>query len=374
VLKKTLWVTGGLCGWEKIEHCRGIGAALISKIHHAMVDGVSSVDLTSVLLDRSPNPEQRSKVTWTPEPTPSPVEMVTDAMTELARHPASELRAMLSHFRTPRSALRTIVGGLQAAQRATSGRTATTLNGPVGPNRRYAYTKYALTDIKAIRNKIGGTVNDIVLAAATRGFRDLLVARGEPLDGRVVRVLVPVALHARDAKGMAVHAGDGRYENKATVVSVDLPVSVDDPIERTRMVRQQMETIKASGEIAAGDAISKLSGFAAPTFLASGVRAAAMAPPQTVVNSVVTNVPGPQMPLYAVGRRLLEVFPCPPLFPIGARVAIGVVSYEGTLYFGVLGDYGTTADLGVLRDDIRRGFEELQELVTDTTAQPSAMA
>jgi len=182
--------------------------------------------------------------------------------------------------------------------------------------------------------------------------------------------LVPIALHARDAKGTAVHAGDGRYENKATAVPTDLPVAIDDPLERARIVHEQMKAIKASKEAAAGDAITKLSGFAPATFLAIGLRAAASLPAQTSINSVVSNVPGPQMALYALGRRLLECYPCPPVFPIGARTGVAIWSYDGTLHFGIIGDYASVPDIHVLRDGIRAGFEELHALVAGSAPAP----
>jgi len=337
--------------------------ALFSKTHHAMVDGVAGTDLTTVLLDRSPDQEHAADVSWTAAPVPTDAELVADALSELVRSPAEQLRAIGELTKTPQNLIETLTATMSTEGTTTAPASATSLNGPIGPNRRYTYVKYPLDAVKEIRREIGGTVNDIVLAAATRGFRDLLLARGEALEGRVVRVLIPVALHARDAKGMAVPSGDGRYENKATVVPTDLPVAVDDPLERARIVHEQMKEIKASNKAAAGNAISQLSGFAPATFLAIGIRAAAALPAQTSINSVVSNVPGPQIPLYACGRRLLESYPCPPVFPIGARTGVAIWSYDGVLHFGIIGDYASVPDIHVLRDGIRAGFEELHDLV-----------
>jgi WS/DGAT/MGAT family acyltransferase len=328
-----------------------------------MVDGVAGTDLTTVLLDRSPDQERPADVSWEVAPMPTDAELVSEALNELVRSPTEQMRAIAELAKTPQGFMDTLSGTLSTGRRATASGSATSLNGPIGPNRRYTYTKYPLDAVKEIREEIGGTVNDIVLAAATRGFRDLLLARGEALEDRVVRVLVPIALHARDAKGMAVPSGDGRYENKATAVPTDLPVAVEDPLERARIVHEQMKEIKASNEAAAGDTISKLSGFAPATFLAIGIRAAAALPAQTSINSVVSNVPGPQIPLYACGRRLVESYPCPPVFPIGARTGIAIWSYDGVLHFGIIGDYASVPDIHVLRDGIRAGFEELHDLV-----------
>ena len=344
--------------------------ALMSKTHHAMVDGVSGTDLISVLLDRSPNPERPKDVSWTPDPMPTPEQLVTDALAELARNPGEQLKVLSEAVKSAGNPLEALTTAMSAGKKESNGGGATSLNGPIGPNRRYAYTKYSLAEVKEIRQDIGGTVNDIVLAAATNGFRELLQSRGEA-DVGVIRVLVPIALHARDAKGVAVHAGDGKYENKATAVTVDLPVAVDDPLQRAKLVRERMNAIKASNPGAAGDAIAKLSGFAPATFLQIGVRAAASMP-QTAINSVVSNVPGPQMSLYALGRRLEESFPCPPVFPIGARTGVAIWSYDGQLHFGIIGDHASMPDLHVLRDGIRAGFEELHALVAGSSPQPAS--
>jgi WS/DGAT/MGAT family acyltransferase len=345
--------------------------ALLSKTHHAMVDGVSGTDLTSVLLDRSPNPEPAADVTWTPDPMPTPAELITDAVGEMVRSPAEQMRALQEAANLPGGLMETLTAGIAtAAKQAAVEPSATSLNGPIGPKRRYAFTKYTLDEVKEIRTEIGGTVNDIVLAAATRGFRDLLLSRGEMTEGRMVRIMVPIALHARDASGRAVHAGDGQYENKATAVVAELPVSIEDPLERARLIHEQLKELKASPQVAAGDTLSKLSGFAPATFLSVGVRAAAAMPPQTAINSVVSNVPGPQMTLYAVGRRLVESYPCPPVFPIGARTGVAIWSYDGVLHFGINADHGSVPDIDVLRDGILAGFRELHDLVAKKAVKP----
>jgi WS/DGAT/MGAT family acyltransferase len=331
---------------------------LISKVHHAMVDGVAGTELITNLLDRSPDPQRRTEPRWTTQPAPSSTAMVVDAVSEMVTGAFRGLPGLLAKLRptTEPKALRT---DLDHARRLVTARTAETLNGPVGPNRRYVTTKVTIAEVKQIRTKIGGTLNDVVLAAATNGYRELISGRGEPLDGRVVRVMVPVALHERDARGMAIHASDGTYENKATAVVVDLPVSVDDPLERARLVREQMEHIKSSDQIATMSALADTAAYAPATLMAVGMRAAAALPPQTTVNSVVSNVPGPRMTLYAAGRRLIEAYPCPPLWPVGAQVATALWSYDGTLHFGILGDYSTTEDLPVLAHGIRQGIDDL---------------
>jgi diacylglycerol O-acyltransferase len=346
--------------WELwcVEALEGGRWALLSKLHHAMVDGVSGADMVSILLDREPQPEPLPVVPWEPRPAPSTVEILGDTMRGVSTSPAALARSVWAAAQAPRSVASTAVAALTAGRRATRGGSASALNGPIGPSRRYTWTSYSLDDVKRVRKVIGGTVNDIVAATATRGFRDLLLSRGEDVEGRTVRVIIPIALHARDAKGTAVAAG--LYENRITGVFADLPVGEPDPLERARMIREQLAALKASREGAAGDALTRLSGFAPATFLALGQRAAAQMQ-QGTINSVVSNVPGPQVPMYALGRKVLAAYPSPPIFPVGARMAVACFSYNGGLHFGLIADYSTVPDIHVLRDGIKDGLEELLE-------------
>jgi diacylglycerol O-acyltransferase len=329
---------------------------LISKLHHAMVDGVSGADMISIMLDKARRPPKPDPVPWTPAPGPTELELIGDAAGAIVRSPLKVVGGALAAARGPIGAAETAVAGFALGRRAARGGSASTLNGRIGPSRRYVWTSYSLADVKRVRAVLGGTLNDVVVATATRGFRDLLLSRGESLDGRSVRVIIPIALHARDARGTAV--ASGLYENRITGVVADLPVGVEDPLERARLVREQLTALKASKQGAAGDAITKLAGFAPATFLALGQRAAAQAP-QSRVNSVVSNVPGPQVPLYALGRRVLAAHPSPPIFPVGARVGVGGFSFVGNLHFGVIADYSSVPDVHVLRDGIVAGLDEL---------------
>jgi WS/DGAT/MGAT family acyltransferase len=225
------------------------------------------------------------------------------------------------------------------------------LNGPIGPHRRWSWARSQLSDVKAIRGALGGTVNDVVLACITNGFRRLLLARGEPID-RVVRTMVPVSVRAPGERGT--------YNNRVSAMFAELPVGIEDPRERLDAIRTQMEGLKESRQAVAGEVLTSLSGFAPPMLLALGERVATRVP-QRNVNTVTTNVPGPQFPLYAAGRRLLEAFP---YVPLGGRVRVGVAifSYDGALNFGVTGDYDSAADVGVLCDGIEEGLAELVKL------------
>jgi diacylglycerol O-acyltransferase len=228
------------------------------------------------------------------------------------------------------------------------------LNGPLGPHRRYAWASTTVEDIKTVRKHLGGTFNDVVLAAITNGFRELLLSRGEDVD-RVVRTLVPVSVRPRNAEGMAV--GDGTFENKVSAMFAELPVDIDDPAQRLSAISWQMEGLKDSKQALAGEALTSMSGFAPPMLLAMGMRLATRAA-QRNVNTVTTNVPGPQFPLYAAGRKMLRAFP---YVPLGGQIRLGlaIFSYDGEVNFGITGDYDTTEDIDVLAAGIEQGMAQM---------------
>jgi diacylglycerol O-acyltransferase len=197
----------------------------------------------------------------------------------------------------------------------------------------------------------------VVLTVIAGGFRELLVSRGERTD-RVVRSLVPVSVRSAEERG--------DYNNRVSALFADLPVGIEDPVERLAAVRGQMEQLKGSHEAVAGEVLVGLSGFAPAMLLALGLRTATHVP-QRNVNTVTTNVPGPQRPLYAAGRRMLE---CLPYVPLAGHVRVGVAifSYDGGLSFGVTGDYDRAPDLGVLCRGIERS---MAALVQAAEASPS---
>jgi diacylglycerol O-acyltransferase / wax synthase len=326
--------------------------ALISKVHHCMVDGVAASDLLSVLLDSERDPGPPAPDAWTPGPEPSPAELVARALAERAASPYEGLRAALAAVRDPHRLVREgleVGRGLAHLQRVTAPGSATSLNGPLGPHRRWAWARSKLADVKRIREAHGGTVNDVVLAAITGGFRALLLARGEDVQARVVRTTVPVSVRAGHERGA--------YDNKVSAMFADLPVNIADPVARLESIRQQMHTLKRSGQAVAAERLTALSGFAPAELLALAGRAASQVP-QRAVNTVTTNVPGPQHPLFLCGRRMLEAFPWCPL--VGhLRIGVAIFSYDGNLTFGVTGDHDTTPDISVLCEGIERGIAQL---------------
>jgi diacylglycerol O-acyltransferase / wax synthase len=334
--------------------------AILSKTHHAMVDGVSGTDLLSVVMDTSPEPSIPLPDKWYPGPAPSGIELAARAVIDMARSPYEQIRAVRAGARAPRQAahqLTEVLKGVSAMAGLVKPTPLSSLNGPLSPHRRYAWASTTVDDIKKVRKGLGGTFNDVVLTAITRGFRDLLLSRGESVD-RVVRTLVPVSVRPRDASGKAV--GDGTYSNKVSAMFAELPVGLSDPTERLHAVSTQMAGLKESKQALAGEALTSLSGFAPPVLLALGTRLGSRAG-QRNVNTVTTNVPGPQTPIYAAGRRMLKAYPYVPLAG-QVRIGIAIFSYLGEVNFGITGDYDTVPDIDVLSCGIEEGMAELLKL------------
>jgi WS/DGAT/MGAT family acyltransferase len=333
---------------------------MLAKTHHAMVDGVAGTDLLAVIMDLSPEATPPVVAAWHPRPTPSSGQLVADAVTTMLRSPYEQLRAARASTRALRQAVtytKEVGQGIVAMAGVVRQPPVSSLNGPIGPHRRYAWATTSVEEIKTVRRALGGTFNDVVLASITNGFRDLLVSRGETID-RVVRTLVPVSVRPRDASGKAV--GDGTFENKVSAMFAELPVNIEDPVERLHAITAQMAGLKESKQAVAGEALTSMSGFAPPMLLALGMRLATRAA-QRNINTVTTNVPGPQFPLYAAGRKMIRAFP---YVPLGGQIRIGIAifSYNGDVNFGITGDYDTTSDLDVLSGGIEDGMAQMRKL------------
>jgi WS/DGAT/MGAT family acyltransferase len=326
--------------------------AVITKTHHCMVDGVSATDLLSVILGHERQPPEPEDDSWQPSPEPSGAALVAHSLTRRAGSPYEITRTALSAVRGPRRVARQatdVARGFANLSALLTPSPASSLNGPIGPHRRWDWARARLSDIKQIREQHGGTVNDVVLAVITNGFRELLIGRGEAVSGTVIRTLVPVSVRAEQERGT--------YNNKVSAMFAELPVAIEDPVERLNSLHEQMQDLKASGEAVAAERLTALSGFAPAMLLALGGRVATRLP-QRAINTVTTNVPGPQRPLYLAGRRLLEAFP---FVPLGGHVRIGIAifSYDGGINFGVTGDWDGARDIDVLCEGIERGVAEL---------------
>jgi diacylglycerol O-acyltransferase / wax synthase len=332
--------------------------ALISKVHHCMVDGVSGVDLLSVLLDTERESELPEPPTWTPDPEPSEVAKVLDAWSGLARGAADMAARTASGLRDPistiRAAARTSVGLTQIGRHLGS-TPPLSIEGTIGPHRRWAFSSVSLDDVRAIRRAHPGTVNDVVLAAVTGGYRELLLHRGEDPERAIVRTLVPVSVRTDDGKGV--------LDNRVSAILYELPVGVNDPVVRLSVVHRQMADLKESAMAEAGEAVTTLGDLAPPMVVGFVSRFASRLMhrlPQRSVNTVTTNVPGPQFPLYCLGREMVAHLPFVPIAE-GVRFGTAILSYNGQLAFGVTGDYDTAPDVSLLADSIAEGIDELRE-------------
>ena len=317
-----------------------------------MVDGVSATDLLSVILSDEREPEPTDAENWQAEAEPSSGALIAHSLALRAASPYEALRTVLAAARGPRRVAKKAVDttrGVVNLRSLLNPNPAISLNGPIGPHRRWNWARGRLSDIKQIREAHGCTINDVVLAAITSGFRELLLSRGEHVDGQVIRSLVPVSVRTEDEHGT--------YDNKVSAMFAELPIELEDPVERLRSLREQMHELKRSGQAVAAERLTALSGFAPAMLLALAGRVGTRLP-QSSVNTVTTNVPGPQKPLYLSGRRMLEAFP---FVPLGGHVRVGVAifSYDGGINFGVTGDFDTAPDIGVLCAGIERGVAEL---------------
>ena len=342
--------------WESwvVEGLEGGHWALISKSHHAMVDGVSGTDLLAVLLDAEPDPARAEPPPWRPVPELSEAEFLGAAIAERMFSPYEAMRSARALVLRPRRLLAEIASntrGMNSLMRLAAPTAATSLNGPIGTHRRYTWSRGSVSEVKAIRAALGGTLNDVVLAAITQGFRELLLSRGEPVQGRTVRTLVPVSVRKADQKGS--------YDNRVSGMFAELPVGLEDPVERLHSISAQLKGLKESKQAVAGETLTSLAGFAPPALLAAGTRVATRFP-QRNLNTVTTNVPGPRVQLYAAGRKMLESFPYVPLAG-QIRIGVAIFSYLDSLNFGVTGDYDSTPDLDVLPRGICAGLADLRK-------------
>jgi WS/DGAT/MGAT family acyltransferase len=340
--------------WEYwvIEGLAGDRWALISKVHHCMVDGVSGTDLYRVVFDDSPEPAPPVADDWTVGPEPSAARLAAEAAADAATLPMRQALALSRATAEPRRTLTQATDLTRAVMRLVpSGWPAarSSLSGQIGRQRRYALARASLDDIKTIKRAFGGTVNDVVLAAISSGFRALLLARGEQPGPHEVPSLVPVSLRAPGEESI--------YENRVSATVADLPIHIADPVERLTAVRAELESLKAGKEAMVGEALVGLGRYS-PYPLASWWVRLLFWRPQREIVTVTTNVPGPRQPLFGMGRRLEEIIP---YVPIASRVRTGIsiFSYCGTITFGLTGDFAANPDLDVLARGIEPGVAEL---------------
>jgi len=341
--------------WELnlVEGLDGGRFAIISKTHHALVDGVSGVDITSVIFDTSPDPSPvgGDLREWLPRPEPSDVELLADALLERATVPAEAARGLRHLTRAPRHVLgragEWLVGVGAMAWAGLNPAPPTPFNVPIGPHRRYTWVDADLAQFKAIKNELGGTLNDVVLAAVTLALGRFLRRRDEETDGLVLRAMVPVSVRA--------DAQRGALGNQVAAMWAPLPVGNQDAHAVLAEISEAMRGLKESGQAVGAQALTSLADFAPPTIMSQAARLQSR---QRFFNLVVTNVPGPQVPLYLLGRHLQAFYPVVPLAHHQA-LGIAIMSYDGRLGFGLLGDYDAMSDLEDLAADLEAAIASL---------------
>ena len=342
--------------WEAwlVEGLEGGRWALMNKAHHCMIDGMSGADITSLLLSLSPDAQAPDGPQWQPKQEPSTRDVMVDGVTHAVKHPIQRAGHIVDLVRSvPKAtAIRSAAGvkGLVPTLKVVPPNRFG-LNGPISPHRRWTWVHGSLDDVKSVRRATGATVNDVILAAITLGFREFLTARGEDVSEGTVTTMVPVSTRP---------AGQtGQHDNQVAAMFADLPVGIEDPIEVLAEISRQLADLKVSGGAESVNLMTKAGDFVPSTLLALGVRASARAT-QRSVSTVTTNIPGPQVPLYFLGHQMLENFPFIPL-AMDVRITIGIFSYNGEVTMGITGDYEAMPDI----EDLAAAIEESLTLLTE---------
>jgi WS/DGAT/MGAT family acyltransferase len=346
-----LWVVEGLEDGKRF--------ALISKVHHSMTDGVSGAELMTVLMSLSPSEQPGPLVPYIPRPMPSQLELRRDDLLDLVGGPMQLVRTARWLLDTGRrsqvgQALRgvadLVASGIVPASE-------TPLNQTIGPHRRFDYFSQELAAVKAVKEKLGGTLNDVVLATVAGGMRHFLKRRRVNVSRLEFRVATPVSVRSavdREALG-----------NRVSAWIIRLPLAQADPVKRLAAIRARTRRLKESNQALGADLLSSVTEWTGTTLLSIGTRLQNIG---RTHNLVVTNVPGPQVPLYLLGAPLHEAYPIGPLFQHQA-VIIALFSYAGRLFWGLNADAMLVPDLADLRHDLEASFQELVEAAGSPAAQ-----
>jgi diacylglycerol O-acyltransferase len=337
--------------------------AIVGKSHHALVDGISGVDITTVLFDveREPANPPAMPPRWAPRPEPTDVKLLGDALRERATSPREIARGVRAALRGPRQVLQG-VGATTKMVSAGMSAPSTPFNVEIGPHRRVAFVRSDLASLKAIKNEHGGTVNDVILSVVTGAIGNYLRARGHDTEDLEMRAMVPVSVRAEEERGA--------LGNRISAMMAPLPIWCEDPVERLHLLTEIMGDLKGSGQAVGAEILTRIVDFA-PTTIAS--QAARLQPAQRFFNLVVTNVPGPQFPLFVLGRQMESIFP---MVPLARRQAlcVGIMSYNGQVDFGLIGDYDAMADLDSFGLDLEGAIDEIVGATASAPAQRSSRA
>jgi diacylglycerol O-acyltransferase len=340
--------------WESyvIEGMEDGLSAILTKVHHAMIDGIAGMDIATAVFDFSPEPQILSPPAWRPEPEPGRFDLFVEAVRDQVLHPATGLadlaqRAWAAPARVAKEAatvlsgIGEVVGGGLAPP--------SPFNRPIGPNRRFAMADAQVQTFREIKRSLKGTVNDAVLATVAGALYRLLRERGESTRGRTLRAMVPVSVRTRDQR----HA----LGNRVASIFVDLPVGPMGARRRLDIIRRSTKNLKESNQAVGAEFLMNMGMWAPPTLHAMAARLAARS---RLINLVVSNVPGPQVPLYVAGARLLAHYPTMPLAET-MGLSVAVTSLAGTMAFGVTADWDTLPDIEVLARGLEDSLAELQK-------------
>jgi diacylglycerol O-acyltransferase len=328
--------------------------AILTKTHHAMVDGVSGVDIGTVLFDLERHPAPTAvEDDWVPQSEPGTTELVARGISDVVAAPIKLAERAVEAVRNPETTARKAVEALEGVSEIVSAfadpAPDVPLNQPIGPHRRYVWVRSDLAAFKRIKDALGGTVNDVVLAVVTGSIRNWLQSRSIRTEGLELRALVPVSIRTADERG--------DLGNRIALMRGPLPVYVEDPVRRLRVISEEMAGLKRSKQALGAEVISRFNDFAPPTLLAQASRINFST---RLFNLIVTNVPGPQLPLYVLGRELEEVFPVA-FLPQNHALAIAIMSYNGHVGFGLLADYDSMEDVEAVSNGIDESIAELEQ-------------
>jgi diacylglycerol O-acyltransferase len=337
--------------------------ALITKTHHALVDGVSGVDIATVLFDTKPVPEPAEPDhDWVPDTEPSSATLATKGLEGLLATPLRLARRLEHAIQHPQAAVRQLAEAAEGVGEIgwafANPAPTVPLNADIGSHRRFTWVRSDLGQMKRIKNELGGTVNDVVLAVVAGAIRDWLHGRGIRTEGLELRAQVPVSIRAEGERG--------QLGNRLAVMRAPLPVYIADPVRRLQTVTRAMQGLKQSKQALGAEVITRFNDFAPPTLLAQAARINFST---RLFNLVVTNVPGPQMPLYVLGRELQDIFPVGFLPPHQA-LFVAIMSYNGGVNFGLLADYDTMDDVEVIAEAIERSIAELADAAEAAEQEP----
>lgn len=341
--------------WEiwVVEGLDGDRFALVSKTHHCMVDGISGADLMSVILQPYPQMDAPRPQPWKPRPQPTGVQLVLDEIRRRAAQPTAALNLAYDALLDPATALRQLsdvaAGVVLTLAPALSPVSPTPLNSVVGPHRRFDWLEMRVADLKAVKNALGGTLNDVVLATVAGALRLFFEKRGLNPNELEIRAMVPVSVRTEDERG--------QLGNRVTQMTAPLPVRLADPVARLRAVRETTAGLKESKQALGGEVLTAISEWTVPNLLVQAVRLAGRTRPY---NLIVTNVPGPQIPLYLLGAQMRTAYPVVPLFE-NLCLVIGLFSYNGGLFWGLNAEWEQVTDLHQMVLALDASFRELQE-------------